>query len=171
MSATTAQILAGNPHPNDGGINPAFALYLHEGDNCRWSMHKINLAESQLARLSVWACDPNQIMADGLLFVAFHASGDQAFRDHLLKVFPAARKEMVESAEIAHVDRLEMLDMIKGIKMPKLVVSVFEGSSLDKAQTGLLRDFKFDCEICEPVSYRLGGGRDTATRSSGELAG
>lgn len=170
MPATTAQILVGHPHPNDGGINPTFALYLHEGDNCRWSMHKINLAESQLARLSVWACDPNQIMADGLLLVAFHASGDQTFRDHLLKVFPAAGKEMVESAEIDHLDRLEMLDMIKGIKMPKLVVSVFEGSSL-KGQTGLLRDFQFDCEICEPVSYRLGGVWNTETRSGGELAG
>jgi hypothetical protein len=171
MSATTSQILVGRPHPYEGGMNPEFALYLHEGDNCRWSMHKINLADSQLARLSVWICDPNQIMADALLLAAFHAGGDQTFRDHLLKVFPAARKEMLESAEIAHVDRLEMLDMIRGIKMPKLVVSVFEGSSLDQKQTGLLRDFQFDCEICEPVSYRLGSVWKTATRVGGELPG
>lgn len=171
MSAITAQILVGHPHPNDGGINPAFALYLHEGDKCAWSIHRLDLGDSKCEKLACWFCDPSQIMADALLLAAFYAGEKGAFWDKLLNAFPSAKTSCAGSFELSLLDRLELLDMVKGIKMPKLVVSVFEGSSLNKAQTGLLRDFQFDCEICEPVSYRLGSVWNTETRSGGELAG
>ncbi len=147
MSATTAQILLGNSHPNDCGISPTHALYLHEGDRCSWSMHEIDLADSRIKRLGVWAPIPEQIMADAILMAAFHAAGDEGFQEKLLSAFPDANKHRVESFELALTDRLELLDLVKKIPMPKMVVSIFQGSSL-KDQTRLLAEFPFDCEVC-----------------------
>jgi hypothetical protein len=154
MSATTAQILLGQSHPNDCGISPTHALYLHEGGRCSWSMHEIDLVDSNLKRLAVWTPDPSQILADAILMAAFYAGGDEGFREKLLSVFPAANKHRVESSELALTDRLELLDMVKKIPMPKMVVSIFQGSDL-LGKTSLLSEFPFDCEVCESVSYRI----------------
>ena len=169
MSATTAQILLGNSHPNDCGISPTYALYLHEGDRCAWSMHEIDLADSRIKRLGVWAPIPEQIMADAILMAAFHAAGDEGFREKLLSVFPDANKHRVESFELALTDRLELLDMVKKIPMPKMVVSIFQGSSL-KDQTRLLAEFPFDCEVCESVSYRIRSQWNPESELGGEFA-
>ena len=154
MSATTAQILVGHPHPNDGGINPAFALYLHEGDKCAWSIHRLDLKDSKYEKLAYWFCDPSQIMADALLLAAFYAGEKGAYSEHLLNAFPSAKTSRAGSFELSLLDRLELLDKVKKMPMPKMVISVFQGSSLS-AQTSLLRDFEFECEICESISYRI----------------
>jgi hypothetical protein len=169
MSATTAQILLGHPHPNDGGINPAFALYLHEGDKCAWSIHRLDLGDSKCEKLAYWFCDPSQIMADALLLAAFYAGEKGAYSDHLLNAFPSAKTARAGSFELSLLDRLELLDMVKKIPMPKMVISVFQGSSLS-SQTSLLRDFQFECEICESISYRIKNQFDIAPRFGGCLA-
>jgi hypothetical protein len=169
MSATTAQILLGNSHPNDCGMSPTHALYLHEGDRCSWSMHEIDLADSRLKRLAVWTPDPSQILADAILMSAFHAGGDGGFRKKLLSVFPGASKHRIDSFELALTDRLELLDMVKAIVMPKMVVSIFQGSSL-KGQTRLLAEFPFDCEVCESVSYRIRSQWNPEPELGGEFA-
>jgi len=53
--------------------------------------------------------------------------------------------------------------------MPKMVISIFQGSSL-ASQTSLLRDFEFDCEICESKSYRVTNQWDKIPRLGGELS-
>jgi hypothetical protein len=53
--------------------------------------------------------------------------------------------------------------------MPKMVVSIFQGSSL-KGQTGLLAEFPFDCEVCESVSYRIRSQWDSDPNLGGEFA-
>jgi hypothetical protein len=169
MSATTAQILLGSSHSNDGGINPSFALYLHEGDRCAWSMHEIDLGGSTNKRIAYWVPDPTQIMADAILMAAFHTGGDDCFRANLLNVFPAVKMNCLESFELALTDRLEFLDMVKKIPMPKMVVSIFQGSSL-KGQTGLLAEFPFDCEVCESVSYRIRTQWNSDPSLGGEFA-
>jgi hypothetical protein len=169
MSATTAQILLGNSHPNDCGISPTHALYLHEGDRCSWSMHEIDLADSRFERLAVWTPIPEQILADAILMVAFHAGGDESFREKLLSVFPGANKPRVEASELALPDRLELLDMVKKIPMPKMVVSIFQGSDLI-GKTRMLAEFPFDCEVCESVSYRIRSQWNPEPELGGEFA-
>jgi hypothetical protein len=169
MSATTAQILLGNSHPNDCGISPTHALYLHEGDRCSWSMHEIDLADSRLKRLAVWTPDPTQILADAILMAAFHAVEDEEFREKLMSVFPDVKKHRIDSFELALTDRLELLDMVKAIAMPKMVVSIFQGSSL-KDQTRMLAEFPFDCEVCESVSYRIRSQSNPEPDLGGEFA-
>jgi len=168
MSATTAQILIGHSHPNDGGISPTHTLYLHEGDKCAWSIHRLNLEDSHCEKLGYWFCAPSQIMADALLLAAFYAAEQGAYSEHLLNVFPSAKTFRVGSFELALTDRLELLDMVKKIPMPKMVVSLFQGSSL-KGQTGLLADFPFDCEVCESVSYRIRSQWDSDPNLGGEF--
>lgn len=169
MSAITAQIILGKAHPNDGGVTPGYTLYLHEGDKCAWSIHRLNLEDSQCEKLGYWFCAPSQIMADALLLAAFYAAEQGAYSEHLLNVFPSAKTFRVGSFELALTDRLELLDMVKKIPMPKLVISIFQGSSL-KGQTGLLADFPFDCEVCESVSYRIRSQWDSDPNLGGEFA-
>lgn len=168
MSATTAQILVGHPHPNDGGINPAFALYLHEGDKCAWSIHRLDLGDSKCEKLAYWFCDPSQIMADALLLAAFYAGEKGAYSDRLLNAFPSAKTTRAGSFELSLLDRLELLDMVKKKLMPKMVIIVFQGSSLS-SQTSLLRDFEFECEICESISYRIKSQWDKMPRLGGDF--
>jgi len=169
MSALTAQILLGQSHPNDGGITPVYALYLHEGDKCAWSIHRINLEDSKCEKLGYWFCDSSQIMADALLLAAFYSGGKGAYSEQLLNVFPQAKTFRVGSFELSLLDRLELLDMVKKMPMPKMVISIFQGSSLT-SQTSLLRDFEFDCEICESKSYRVTNQWDKIPRLGGELS-
>jgi hypothetical protein len=169
MSATTAQILLGYSHPNDCGLSPTHAFYLHEGDKCAWSIHRLNLEDSQCEKLGYWFCAPSQIMADALLLAAFYAGGQGAYSEHLLNVFPSAKTFRVGSFELALTDRLELLDMLKKIPMPKMVVSIFQGSSL-KDQTRLLAEFPFDCEVCESVSYRIRTQWNSEPSLGGEFA-
>jgi hypothetical protein len=107
-------------------------------------------------------------MADALLLAAFYAAEQGAYSEHLLNVFPSAKTFRVGSFELALTDRLELLDMVKKIPMPKMVVSLFQGSSL-KGQTGLLADFPFDCEVCESVSYRIRSQWDSDPNLGGEF--
>ena len=168
MSALTAQILVGQSHPNDGGVNPLYALYLHEGDKCAWSIHRLDLEDSKCEKLAYWFCDPSQIMADALLLAAFYAGEKGAYSEQLLNVFPSAKTFRVGSFELSLLDRLELLDMVKKMPMPKMNLSIFHGSSL-AAQTSLLREFKFDCEICESKSYRITSQWDEKPLLGGEL--
>ncbi len=153
MSATTAQILIGRPHPNDGGIHPTYALYLHEGDRCAWSMHAMDFEKSLLQKIALWSCDPNQMMEDAILLTAFHASGDEGFRTKFLSVFPSVKQNHVDSFQIPDAERQKLLNLAMTLPMPKMVVSIFRGSGLKQnSQTDLLASYPFEWEICESVS-------------------
>ena len=168
MPAITAQILLGQSHPSDDGLKPHYALYLLEGDKCAWSIHRIDLEDSKCEKLAYWFCAPSQIMADALLLAAFYSSSKGSYSEHLLNVFPPAKSFRVGSFELSLLDRLELLDMVKKMSMPKMVISIFQGSSL-ASQTRLLRDFSFDCEICESKSYRITSQWDEKPRLGGDF--
>ena len=70
---------------------------------------------------------------------------------------------------MALTDRLELLEMMKKIPMPKLVISIFQGTSL-KDQTRLLAEFPFDCEVCESVSCRNRSQWNPEPELGGEFA-
>ena len=87
----------------------------------------------------------------------------------LLRLFSDRQQAPNRPLRVALTDRLELLDMVKKIPMPKMVVSIFQGSSL-KEQIRLLAEFPFDCEVCESVSYRIRTQWNSEPELGGEFA-
>lgn len=153
MATITAQILVGKAHRSDNGIQPTHALYLHEGSICSWSLHAVDLKGSLSAsEIAQWACAPKDILSDALLLTAIYLSNNETFLNKALDLIPSIKKSF-DSFSIPANDREELLRMLKQTPMPKMIISIFNDSSL-RGNTGLLNDYAFDCEICESTFSR-----------------
>ena len=96
MATCTAQILVGLAHPNHGGINPSYQLFLSENSRPCWECFPIGPSSpGQVWKNeghTVWIPpDPGNILKCGLLMVALHC---------LDRVGPVTvNKELVNSAK------------------------------------------------------------------------
>jgi hypothetical protein len=154
MATITAQILIGKAHPNDNGIQPTHALYLHEGSICSWSLQSVDLNRPLPANeMSQWVCDPNEMLSDALVLIGLYFSNDEKFIYRSLELIPYIKTKRFDSFSIPRNDREELLRMLKQTPMPKMIISIFNDSSL-RGNTGLLNEYEFDCEICESTFSR-----------------
>jgi hypothetical protein len=87
----------------------------------------------------------------------------------LLRLFSGRQQASNRLLRVALTDRLELLDMMKKIPLPKRVVSIFQGSRLNN-QTRWLMEFPFDCEVCASVSYRIRPRWNPMPELGGEFA-
>jgi hypothetical protein len=71
MSTMTAQLLIGNAHPNDGGINPEFYMYLSENGVARWTIIKENIFSESINneddRVAQWIPTIEHMLEDALI--------------------------------------------------------------------------------------------------------
>ena len=164
MATCTAQILVGLAHPNHGGINPSYQLFLSENSRPCWECFPIYPPRPgevlKNEGHTVWIPPgPGSILECGLLMVALHCFDPMA-RLPVNKELVSRAKSMSKKIMDKRVDFdqgiltdkqfKELYDMAKIIKIndsDKLIVTVLAGSSI----TGRLKELKkhkYDFEVC-----------------------
>ena len=173
MATCTAQILVGLAHPNHGGINPSYQLFLSENSRPCWECYPIGTSSpGQVWKNeghTVWIPpDPGNILKCGLLMVALHCLdrvGPVTVNKELVNSAKSMSKNIMDkrvdfdqgifdgknSKEILTDKQFkELYDMAKKIELndsDKLIVTVLAGSSI----TGRLEELKkhkYDFEVC-----------------------
>ena len=162
MATCTAQILVGLAHPNHGGINPSYQLFLSENSRPCWECYPIGTSSpGQVWKNeghTVWIPPgPENILKCGLLMVALHCfdpMGSQAVNKELVSSAKSMSKkimdEFVDMSILTDKQFKELYGMAKKIKIDdstKLIVTVLAGSSI----TGRLKELKkhkYDFEVC-----------------------
>ena len=162
MATCTAQILVGLAHPNHGGINPSYQLFLSENSRPCWECYPIGTSSpGQVWKnegYTVWIPpDPGNILKCGLLMVALHCLdrvGPVTVNKELVNSAKSMSKNImdkfVDMSILTDKQFKELYDMAKKIELndsDKLIVTVLAGSSI----TGRLEELKkhkYDFEVC-----------------------
>lgn len=158
MTAITAHILIGSPHPNDGGLNARHKLTLSEGDRPAWAMQKFRrTASGALApQRIVWIPTVENMLEDALLMAAVHVVESEAVRT-LFNEFSgnldANRLLMYDT--FTDDQRRQLYQACRQIRQfPKVILCIFEGSSIG-AQISALEHYSMQCEVLMPVYTRI----------------
>ncbi|SVD76441.1 uncharacterized protein METZ01_LOCUS429295 [marine metagenome] len=162
MATCTAQILVGLAHPNHGGINPSYQLFLSENSRPCWECFPIGPSSpGQVWKNeghTVWIPPgPGSILECGLLMVALHCF-DPMDRRPVNKELVNSAKSMSKKIMDKFVDMSiltdkqfkELYDMAKKIELDdsdKLIVTVLAGSSITE-RLKELKKHKYDFEVC-----------------------
>ena len=162
MATWTAQILVGLAHPNHGGINPSYQLFLSENSRPCWECFPIfppRLGEVlKNEGHTVWIPPgPGSILECCLLMVALHCFDPMA-RLPVNKELVSSAKSMSKKIMDKFVDMSiltdkqfkELYDMAKKIELndsDKLIVTVLAGSSITE-RLKELKKHKYDFEVC-----------------------
>lgn len=158
MAMMTAQILIGSVHPNHDGIGPSHYLFLSENSRPAWLLVEQNVFMSSKKRDTkiVWIPTVESMLEDALLMIAVHVLKDQGIVEVIKSFNKAAlsdRLEMYDSLEEA--ERKLLYEKCRTItSFPKLVVSVFRGSTI-MSQLPVLENYTMDVEVCVPSYSRL----------------
>ena len=158
MGTLTAQILAGEGHPNDGGINPSYSLFLSENSRPAWILVPQDIREKSRQPIAkrTWIPTVEHMLEDALVMIAVHVSKNTAMRELVTEfgVDPdSSRMEMYSAFDDAQRGQLyakcmELRDL------PKLIVSVFRRSTIER-QLSVLEKYQMDVEVCVPRYSRL----------------
>lgn len=152
MATLTAQILVGSSHPNHGGIAPSHYLFLSENSRPAWMLVRQNLFSGKGAgggRIT-WIPTVEDMLEDGLLMVAVHAVKVGPVIDLMKEYRPRIRPlrlEMYEDFEPAQRQALYRACR-EHLTAPKLIVSVFEGSSIAR-RLSILKKYMCEIEVCK----------------------
>jgi hypothetical protein len=172
MGSFTAQILVGSPHPNHDGIIPTHSIFLSENSQPAWVLVETNVLAGGREEGGVVTWIPTQdALEDAILMMAVHvAKSPEVLRqatafnssDWANLAGPSALKE-------AHRKRLYQTCR-SVVDFPKIVVSVFRGSLIDR-QLPVLEQYKMDVEVCRVGYSRLYSAWMDETRIEGSLDG
>ncbi|GAB6056915.1 hypothetical protein [Desulfonatronum parangueonense] len=155
MGAMTAQILIGSGHPNHDGIGPSHYLFLSENSRPAWLLVEQNLFQCARNRKIVWIPTVEDMLEDALLMIAVHVVKDQEVVDLIKSLNNSAtsdRLEMYDSFDEAQ--RKMLYEKCRAVALPKLVLSVFRGSSI-LTQLSAIDNYMMDIEVCVAVYSRL----------------
>ena len=158
MATMTAQILIGSGHPNHDGIGPSHYLFLSENSRPAWLLVEQNIIMSSKKKDAkiVWIPTVDSMLEDAFLMIAVHVLKDQGIVEVIKSFSKAAlsdRLEMHDSLEEA--ERKLLYEKCRTITpFPKLVVSVFRGSTI-MSQLPVLKNYTMDVEVCVPAYSRL----------------
>ena len=155
MSTFTAQILVGRSHPNHGGILPSLVtMFLSENSRPCWHCSLVDKKVFWIPQ------KPQTILEDGLLMAAIWVL-------QLADIIEmAADHPAIASESRLELDRFDDVNLLSKLREkfltheyapdfpPKLVISVFEESSL-LDQMHILANYKFDCEVLVTKYSRL----------------
>jgi len=174
MAALTAQILVGTPHQNHGGINPTHYLFLSENNRPAWILVPENVFNEEPGKFNkiTWVPTLENMLEDALLMIAIHVIKDKELCDLSKKYF---RKKASEWAEL--YEDIDMKDLKKLYKKcseignrHKVVISVFEGSSIRSNHMKTLENYRMDVEVCTPTYLRIYSPWNGKTRIEGSLS-
>ncbi len=152
MGTITAQIMIGGKHPNDGGISPAYTMYLYEGSRAAWQLKK----EGDLSQEVVWIPTVENMLEDALLLIALYVERDEAMvalvESKLGRSLPR-RLEVYQ--EFDDATRAELYQICRSrLFGSKLILSVLTGSHL-LLNLDPLKWYHAEMEVCLPMYTRL----------------
>jgi hypothetical protein len=172
VATLTAQILVGSPHPNHDGINPTHFLFLSENDRPAWMLVQENVFEENRggAGRITWIPTVEDMLEDALLMIAIHVAKNREVVE-LARSFNS-RIEMDKVAlpsVLEEIQRRRLYLKCRSIlDFPKLVISVFRGSTIDK-QLSVLEEYKMDVEVCRVGYSRLSSPWASESTTGGSL--
>jgi hypothetical protein len=157
MSAVTAEILIGNPHPNDGGIRAFARIHLEEGDRpafvLSWSRSPQNRDEDFFRKFTMIPTLEN-MLDDSALMVAYAVCRHSAVFD---KVNRLTQGVLLDSHRLSMYDdftpedREKLYNAVKKLKdLPKVTWCLFDGSHLKNSIAHLV-EYKLPCEVTQSV--------------------
>jgi hypothetical protein len=163
MSAVTALILVGSPHPNDGGNRDFAQVTLEEGDRpaliVRWTQQK--RAREELFRTYTMIPTLENLLDDSVLLIAYVVCRVPTISEMVNKfgngkARQSGRMHMHEDFEEGV--RLSLYAAAKQIEdFPKVTWCLFKGSALEPSM-GHLVQYKFECEVTRSVYRRSHSG-------------
>jgi len=173
MAALTAHILVGTPHQNHDGINPTHYLFLSENSRPAWILVPENIYNEEPAKFNkiTWIPTLENMLEDALLMIAIHVIKDKELCDLSVEYF---RKNVSEWTELYEdIDEKDLKKLHKKCSelrnRYKLVISVFEGSSIRSNHMKALENYKMDVEVCTATYLRLYSPWNGKTRIEGSL--
>lgn len=180
MSTYTAQILAGHPHQNHGGIEPnSFCqTFLSENDRPCWVMNEFGRRASATGNQSPqvrWIPESSStILEDGLLLVALHGLRHedllaQAPREMTSLDAPLVRLAEVDAARLDDLRAACRKYDFGGKGKHVLILSVMSESTI-RSQLSVIDHYRFDCEILTPKFCRSFSAWSGDTKVTGSLA-
>ncbi len=170
MAATTAQLLLGNPHPNDGGLSVIDTMILTEGSRPAWILHRAGPLQPGWRREVIWIPSIEHMLDDGLLMAAIHAFKSEPLRARFSSFsdkLDCNRLELYDDLSVEQ--RHELYRLCRELDdFPKVVLTVYAGSGLIPC-IGTLAHYRMECEVLLPVYTRTYSRWTQQTTFTGEL--
>lgn len=165
MATLTAQILVGSGHTNHDGINPTHYIFLSENSRPAWLLTGQNIFDNQetVERITWIPAAPETILEDVLLMIAVHIVKDEDIVQAFNRIVQNSRADFVDLSELGgKADELDgksdlprLYEMCRKLdNFPKLIISVFESSSI-AGQLTILQKYGMDVEVCTPQFSRI----------------
>ena len=173
MGSFTAQILIGDAHPNHGGIIPTHFLFLSENDRPAWILVNENISNQgkpkDICRI-VWIPTVEDMLEDALLMAAIHVAKNPEVIVLAKSFSSRVQQDRLELySDLNDDQRKELYRKCRMINdFPKLVISVFEGSTV-KNQLAILEKYNMDVEVCTVGYSRISSGWREETIIEGSL--
>ena len=168
MSATTAQLQFGIPHPNDGGLHTNATMLLIEGDRPAWLV-ATGARDGNPRRRYVWIPTLEFMLEDGLLMAACLLSADTKIREKIRRLVGGEVPSNLELYSIPPEQRDSLYEHCREFEgFPKLALVVFVGSHII-TQLSRLRRYKMEVELCYPVYTRLYSAWDQKMSETGDI--
>lgn len=162
MAATTAHILIGRAHPNDGGLVTGYRIELSEGSRPAWTLTKG-------ARRIVWIPTLEHTLEDALLMAALHVVESDAVRALFGQFSDKADGNRVEMYDDLTADQREQLyQCCRALTIyPKFILCIFD-DSLIMSQIEAMEAYQMECEVLIPVYSRTYSrwARETTVKGS-----
>jgi len=158
MATFTAQILVGDPHPNDDGITPSHYLFFSENDSCAWVLVPENVFRHNLKYKTIlWLPTIENTLEDAFLMIAVHVQKSKEVIRLAKSFVPGI--ETQPRFEVYHYLNDSQLRELYGMcreatDYPKLILSVFSGSHI-RRQLGIVLRYRMDIEVLYPHYSRL----------------
>jgi len=169
MGTMTAHMLVGRQHPHHGGIIPTHYVMLSENDRPVWSIVPESLYGGRQGRIVRHIIPSNEqhILKDGLLSIVHLLWRDEHLQQIQNQV-PKLSKGTVELGRVPDDVREDMYRISMASKGGKIILSVFEGSSIT-SQLPDIKDYAMDIEVCTLQYARLYSEWTQKTVAIGDL--
>lgn len=172
MAVTTALILVGLPHPDDGGIIPTHLLQLCEGNRPVWVLSSIGGSGNESPPPIRWVPTGEHPIEDALLLIGLHAVRDEDLLLLAGRIAPEVLDGRVDLDQMLPGERLDELRSVwrrlEAGADYKLAVTVFDGS-LARSDLGVLARYEMEIELCLPVFSRRTSATGGETVETGDL--
>ena len=130
MSSVTAQILIGNPHPDHIGIT--HYLFLSENSRPAWILVPENIFGRHRVAKITWIPTVKYMLEDAFLMIALHVLKNTELIELATSYYPDILSYRVELYDdLNDAQRARLYEKCRKLNnLPKMIISVFEGSHI-----------------------------------------
>jgi hypothetical protein len=166
MKQVTAHLLIGEGRLGKG-VSPQWQLFLEEGDQITWTLHKLGDPSFQPV---TWAVsDEDRALEDGFILISYYVYNVGGIHQQIESNISNPKAPFVDLSTAAHKVDLEVLcDLIRKLTDHRLLLTVFEGSAAIE-QLEILDWYHFNIEVCLPVYTRTHNPATKSLSDRGEL--